>query len=112
MSVRKSCYCCLTWLIVVAVASAAEPTNFRKPTTDAELRYWLQNMGWHHRFTHDEIAAATGLTGDEIAAALAKFDITPANKPRRPADAPLLVLPYPGGRHPRAGFLDGAVAPQ
>jgi hypothetical protein len=24
----------------------------------------------------------------------------------------LLVLPYPGGRHPRIGFLDGAVAPQ
>src|SRR5262249_41132707 len=25
---------------------------------------------------------------------------------------PLLVLPYPGGRHPRIGFLDGAVRPQ
>jgi hypothetical protein len=24
----------------------------------------------------------------------------------------LLVLPYPGGRHPRIGFLDGAVRPQ
>jgi hypothetical protein len=24
----------------------------------------------------------------------------------------LLVLPYPGGRHPRLGFLDGAIRPQ
>jgi hypothetical protein len=24
----------------------------------------------------------------------------------------LFVLPYPGGRHPRIGFLDGAVNPQ
>ncbi len=30
----------------------------------------------------------------------------------RPADAPLLVLPYPGGRHPRIGFLEGAIDPQ
>ena len=27
-------------------------------------------------------------------------------------DAPLLILPYPGGRHPRIGFLEGAVDPQ
>src|SRR5581483_8949308 len=25
---------------------------------------------------------------------------------------PLLVLPYPGGRHPRVGFRDGAIRPQ
>src|SRR5438034_10143039 len=34
------------------------------------------------------------------------------NKPKRPAGAPLLVLPYPGGRHPRIGFLEGAIDPQ
>jgi len=52
------------------------------------------------------------LTADEVAAALKKFHISPDTKPRRPANAPLLVLPYPGGRHPRIGFLDGAVRPQ
>ncbi|MHC4520193.1 MAG: hypothetical protein ACYTAS_16505, partial [Planctomycetota bacterium] len=30
----------------------------------------------------------------------------------RDANAPLLVLPYPGGRHPRIGFLEGAIDPQ
>jgi len=79
---------------------------------EAELRRWLENMVWHHRFTDAEIAAATGLTPAEIAVARLKLDIHAGNRPARPAGAPLLVLPYPGGRHPRIGFLDGAVDPQ
>jgi len=69
-------------------------------------------MAWHHRFSTAEIKAATGLSDDEIAAALARFKIGKSNKPKQAANAPLLVLPYPGGRHPRIGFLEGAVDPQ
>ncbi len=36
----------------------------------------------------------------------------PGERPRRKAGEPLLVRPYPGGRHPRIGFLEGAVEPQ
>lgn len=86
--------------------------NYRGPRTDADLRYWLENMVWYHRFTNKEITAATGLVEKEILAALKKFDIRPDNQPERAEDAPLLVLPYPGGRHPRIGFLDGAIDPQ
>jgi hypothetical protein len=86
--------------------------NFRRPDNDGELKYWLGNMVWYHLFTNEEIRAATGLTESEIVAALAKFNIRPDNRPRRAEDAPLLVLPYPGGRHPRIGFLDGAIDPQ
>jgi hypothetical protein len=93
-------------------ANAAEPDNARPPTSDADLRSWLENMVWHHHFTPDEIRAATGLSESKITAALERFNITAGNKPRRPIDAPLLVLPYPGGRHPRIGFLDGAIRPQ
>jgi hypothetical protein len=50
-------------------------------------------------------------TGD-LSAALERLHISPATKPKRLANSPLLVLPYPGGRHPRIGFLDGAVRPQ
>jgi hypothetical protein len=89
-----------------------EPANARRPTSDAELRYWLENMIWRHGFSDAEITAATGLSASEIDAARKRFDITPANRPKRPADAQLLVVPYPGGRHPRIGFLDGAVRPQ
>ncbi len=111
----------LVWAMTLIVAieisraadtAAAEALNTRKPRGDTELRAWLENMVWYHGFTAEEIAAATGLDRAEIAAALQRFDITPANRPRRPAGAPLWVLPYPGGRHPRIGFLEGAVRPQ
>ncbi len=104
----------LVWCVCSTKLSGADldRTNSRKPANDSELRYWLQNMVWYHQLTTDEIKSATGLDKNEIAGALKRFDITPDNRPRRSADAPLLVLPYPGGRHPRIGFLDGAVDPQ
>jgi hypothetical protein len=86
--------------------------NVRRPNNDEELTYWLRNMIWHHRFTPDEVGAATGLSEPEIVAAQKKFDIRPDNRPARNGTAKLLTLPYPGGRHPRIGFLEGAVDPQ
>jgi hypothetical protein len=91
---------------------AAEPSNFRSPKDDADLRYWLENMVWYHHFATEEISEATGLTPADIAAALARLNISPNNRPKRSSVGPLLVLPYPGGRHPRIGFLDGAIRPQ
>jgi hypothetical protein len=100
------------WCAGSAAFGEPAPDNSRRPSTDAELRDWLENMVWYHRYATDEISAATGLSGPDIAAALKKFDIRPETLPRRAPDASLLVLPYPGGRHPRIGFLDGAVDPQ
>ena len=97
---------------LLTATAESEPLNARRPKTEADLRFWLENMVWYHRFRLPEIRAATGLSDDDITAALARFEIGTNNKPKRPADAPLLVLPYPGGRHPRIGFLDGAVNPQ
>ncbi len=86
--------------------------NFRRPASDDELKYWLENMVWYHRFTDEEITAATGLTQSEIAAAMKNFNIRRDNVPVRKKDGTLMVLPYPGGRHPRIGFLEGAIDPQ
>jgi hypothetical protein len=97
---------------VQAADAAAERPNARRPADDAELRYWLENMIWYHRFSDAEITAATGLDDRQIAEAVARFQITPDRKPRRAPGEPLLVLPYPGGRHPRIGFLEGAIRPQ
>jgi prepilin-type processing-associated H-X9-DG protein len=89
-----------------------EVRNARRPRNDEELRYWLENMVWNHGFTTAEIWAATGLTEDEIAMAQKKYGIRPDNRPVRPNNPPSLILPYPGGRHPRIGFLEGAIDPQ
>jgi hypothetical protein len=103
-------------LLACCIAGAAgELTvveNARRPASDSELRFWLENMVWHHRFQMAEVIAATGMSESEVSDALKRWNISPANKPFRSADAPLLVLPYPGGRHPRIGFLEGAIRPQ
>lgn len=106
-------------LIVVALLSglvvSAEsflPKTYRETRTDTDLRLWLENMVWHHGYNDAEVMEATGLTMKQVAEAKLRLNIQPNNKPARPADAPLLVLPYPGGRHPRTGFQDGAIWPQ
>jgi len=112
--------CCWLLLLLLELSSdaltvkAAEPNpaNARKPTGDGELRDWLQNMVWYHRFSAEEIRSATGLTEGELGEALKRFNITAETRPTRKPGSPLLVLPYPGGRHPRIGFLEGAINPQ
>jgi hypothetical protein len=100
-------------MILIALCSAAEPlTNVRRPESDEELRRWLQNMVWHHRFTNEETRLATGMELAEIVAARKRLGIDRGSTPVRKVDEPLRILPYPGGRHPRIGFLDGAIDPQ
>lgn len=101
----------IVWSAVPALVHAAEPANARRPQTDEELRSWLQNMVWHHGFSADEMSAATGLTAAELESVIKRFEIRPDNAPPLPTDR-VFTLPYPGGRHPRIGFLDGAVDPQ
>ena len=94
------------------LASNRPGTNARPAKNDADLRTWLENMLVHHRFAPSEAGAALGLAADEVAAAATRLGIDPARRPDRQRGDPLLVLPYPGGRHPRVGFLDGAIRPQ
>jgi len=101
-------------ILALAAASAAllaSAAEVRKPNSPEELQQWLVNMVAHHHFTTAEVVAATGLGADEVEAAVAKGNLKPASLDSRPKGQ-LLVLPYPGGRHPRIGFLDGAVDPQ
>jgi hypothetical protein len=79
----------------IPAAEQSEPSNVRKPASDAELMAWLQNMVWYHRFDTAEIIAATGLSQPDAASALQRFNITTENMPRRPDGAPLLVLEVP-----------------
>jgi hypothetical protein len=98
--------------VLAGASHVVHSNNFRRPVNDDDLRYWLKNMIWYHHFTNVEITAATGLTNEEIHNSMEKFDIRPDNRPELNEDSPLIVLPYPGGRHPRIGFLEGAINPQ
>ncbi|MCR9294033.1 MAG: CehA/McbA family metallohydrolase [bacterium] len=84
----------------------------RRPADNPkELRYWLENMAVHHHFSLAEIEAVTGLVPSAIQQRLTEFGIPETPLIERPKDR-LFVLPYPGGRHPRIGFREGAIAPQ
>jgi hypothetical protein len=109
-SAMRAVFCLLC--VVSVWGGSAEPLNSRKPSGEAELRYWLENMVAYHRFTTEEVASATGLRESEVSNALERLGISAGKRPAWRAGDPLVVLPYPGGRHPRIGFLDGAVRPQ
>ncbi len=81
----------------------------RKPASEAELEYWLRVMAVDHHYSRREMAVALGQSPHAVGALLRTHG---AALRRDPAPEPLRVLPYPGGRHPRLGFLDGAVNPQ
>lgn len=98
-------------LLMSAVAMAEdEPSNFRTPKSEAELHYWLDNMVRLHGFSVDEVHAATGLEKSTIQKHLADLRIRQDAFPKKRDN--LLVVPFPGGRHPRIGFLEGAIRPQ
>ncbi|MFM7149868.1 MAG: hypothetical protein ACKO23_08505, partial [Gemmataceae bacterium] len=82
----------------------------RPSRDDRDLDYWLRNMT-RHGFRSSEMAAALNLSTEQVEGHLQRLKISPDNQPAASRDR-LEVLPYPGGRHPRAGFLDGAIRPQ
>ena len=101
------------WWLLLSLLGAN--LAWAKPESGAELRsflnrsdrdYGAKNMV-HHRFTIAEISQATGLSGPEIEVTMRSVDSI-----FRRDKSVLEVWPYPGGRHPRIGFLGGAIRPQ
>jgi predicted amidohydrolase len=87
-------------------------SDFRPAKDDADLRFWLETMVRGHGYSTGEAASALGLSLAETAGALRRLGIAEHALPGPAPGTPLRVLPYPGGRHPRLGFFEGAVAPQ
>jgi peptidoglycan/xylan/chitin deacetylase (PgdA/CDA1 family) len=87
------------------------PLPVEMEATRADLRYWLNNMLRSHRYTLEEAARAAGLTVREVEGKAREFGILATAPPDQPEGEALRVLPYPGGRHPRIGFRDGAIGP-
>lgn len=87
-------------------------SDSRPPQSAEEMEYWLRNMFWGHGYSCAEAAAAVGLDVSAVERLRMERLLFPTTRPRRSPGLPPRVLPYPGGRHPRIGFLDGAVSPQ
>lgn len=91
---------------------ADQLTDFRMPKDDADTRRWLENMSVYHGYSIDEISKATGIPANDVGRLLHEYGLANAQPVERQNDDPICVLPYPGGRHPRAGFFEAAVLPQ
>jgi hypothetical protein len=100
----------LPLLLSLAVCSTTAGAEGRPPRNDEQLKRWLTSMVGYHRFSIGEVTAATGLPAGEVQEALRRLEIAPGMP--LPETGTLVVLPYPGGRHPRIGFLEGAIDPQ
>ena len=77
---------------------------------DEELKYWLKNMLVDHQYSVEEAASVLGISPERIGSESERLSIKSL-----PAEQPtdhVRIAPYPGGRHPRIGFLDGALNPQ
>ena len=64
----------------------------------------------YHRFTAEEVRAAAGMSLADAQAAITQLRTGSTTRPSALANGRIRVMPYPGGRHPRTGFLDGAFA--
>lgn len=100
-------------LILLCLQGAVVSQENRKPVSDEDLQYWLENMVTHHGYSASEVERATGLSAAAVAEAVEKFKIQPErSKSDSENNSGIRLLPYPGGRHPRIGFLEGAINPQ
>ncbi len=70
--------------------------------TREKCEYWFENMT-HHDFTHPEIQNVFGRHINEFEGCYLIDSISQSKK--------ISMHPYPGGRHPRIGFLEGMIDP-
>lgn len=76
-------------------------------STRENLSFWAPIMLHDHGYSIEEAAAVCWYPADLMQAKIDALEMEP-----RPHDeGSVNVLPYPGGRHPRIGFLEGAVDP-
>lgn len=78
--------------------------------TRADLPYWLENMLRFHRYSFSEAAQVCGLGEGEVRQKAPEVPAANSELPPRERKT-CRVLPYPGGRHPRLGFLEGSLDP-
>lgn len=80
--------------------------------TRAEPGFWLHNMLDLHHYSLEEAAGVFGVPVKTLEARMPSYRIDPPTWPEAPKRGAINLMPYPGGRHPRIGFLEGAVSPQ
>lgn len=98
-------------LVALTSAGKVQAGDPHPPHSGEEAAFWLKNMREEHGFSWREVSLATGWTRDE--ARLQWSLLTGEDPDAIPVPSSgFRVWPYPGGRHPRIGFLEGAIEPR
>jgi hypothetical protein len=90
-----------------AAGDLALPTEVVATRNDS--RFWLRTMVNDHHYTRDEMRQVFGYSDRQFSDLIAA---NPQPPTVRSSEQTLRLRPYPGGRHPRIGFLDGMIDPQ
>lgn len=96
--------------VSVGYANLEVVKKSRTARDEEDLKYWLKNILVEHQFSPQEAAEILGLSPEEVQKTAERFELNKLAEERELSS--LKMLPYPGGRHPRIGFLDGAIDPQ
>jgi hypothetical protein len=92
--------------------NSREGSDSRMPVGGDERRYWLLNMVNRHGYSVREVGLATGFPDALVRSMIDRY-CESTEFARTPGNGGVLsIYPYPGGRHPRKGFQDGALSPQ
>ncbi|MCA8996655.1 MAG: hypothetical protein KDA80_06715 [Planctomycetaceae bacterium] len=92
------------------VDDSAKVERNARELADENRDRWFKNMVIDHGFNTEDVRMATGLPY-AIADSIVR-EYSTLGDYQEDETPELRILPYPGGRHPRKGFLDGAIAPQ
>jgi len=84
-----------------------QPYATEVSATREKLTAWLSNMFNDHGYSIEEAQQVTQLPQEQLLRLRDSLSSLNANE----KIGKLKIRPYPGGRHPRIGFLDGAVDP-
>ncbi len=89
--------------------AAMELSQETEATRD-DFKYWTENMYRWHELSFEEIGRVVGWTPSEVHLTMSRKNLLPV-KDTLKKEGQILTLPYPGGRHPRIGLQEDAVAP-
>ena len=98
-------------MVSVPVSAGASPAT-EVVQTRQNLDFWLETMVVYHGYSLDETAQVCGLPARDVEKRVADLGLSGKPVPPKAEDGTIRALPYPGGRHPRIGFLEGAIDPQ
>lgn len=109
MTIKTASFMILTGILAICTCQGLSGNTVGGNEDSAQQLFWLANALNDHGFGVEEAAAAANIAPAHVRKLLKRAAI-PDTALWHDRNV-LKLLPYPGGRHPRIGFLEGAIDP-